>query len=124
MTSDETRSLDGAPKHERPEEKPDPPKRPTVTIRIDRKEYTISPIPDRDGKITLTGAEIRQLPDPHIGPDRDLFEIVPGGSDRKIENDEEVLIRNGMRFFSAPAQINPGCRADVTTHESVLKGPR
>ena len=60
----------------------------------------------RDGR--LTGQQIRRLADPNIGPDRDLFEVVPGGSDRKIENQEEVLIRNHMRFFSAPAVINPG----------------
>jgi hypothetical protein len=46
--------------------------------------------------------------EPPIGPDRDLFEVVPGHSDRKIENNEEVDLRNGTRFFTAPAHINPG----------------
>ena len=59
-----------------------------------------------DGK--LTGQQIRRLADPNIGPDRDLFEVVPGGSDRKIDAAEGVFIRNHMRFFSAPAVINPG----------------
>jgi hypothetical protein len=37
-----------------------------------------------------------------------LFEVVPGGSDLKIEADTQVEMRNGLRFFTAPAQINPG----------------
>lgn len=71
------------------------------TIRIDRTEFQV---PERK----RTGAQLRELPKPPIGPDRDLFEVVPGGSDRKIENNEEVRMRDGLRFFTAPAQINPG----------------
>jgi len=56
----------------------------------------------------LTGAELRRLPDPDIGPERDLFEVVPAGSDLKIEPGNNVTMRNGLRFFTAPAQINPG----------------
>ena len=77
-----------------------------LTIRIDRKEYRVPPDLLDDGK--LTGQQIRRLADPNIGPDRDLFEVVPGGSDRKIDAAEGVFIRNHMRFFSAPAVINPG----------------
>lgn len=71
-------------------------------IKIDRKEYKVR-------ESVLTGAQLRRLPEPDIGPDRDLFEVVPGGSDRKIANDQEVKMRDGLRFFTAPAQINPGC---------------
>ena len=77
-----------------------------LTIRIDRKEYRVPPDLLDDGK--LTGQQIRRLADPNIGPDRDLFEVVHGGSDRKIDAAEGVFIRNHMRFFSAPAVINPG----------------
>lgn len=70
-------------------------------IQIDRKHYTVE-------QATMTGAEIRQLADPDIGLDRDLFEVVPGGSDSKVDTNDTIEIRNGMRFFSAPAQINPG----------------
>lgn len=70
-------------------------------IRIDRDHFEVM-------QITLTGAELRMLPNPAIGPERDLFEVVPGGSDVKIENAAAVEIRNGLRFFTAPAQINPG----------------
>ena len=79
-----------------------------LAIRIDRKECRVPPgLLDRGA---LTGRRIRRLADPDIGPDRDLFEVGPGGSDRKIGNDERVRIRNHMRFFSAPAVINPGSR--------------
>lgn len=70
-------------------------------IKIDRIDYKVS-------EQKRTGAQLRLLPHPPIGPDRDLFEVVPGGSDRKIANDEEVKMHDGVRFFTAPAQINPG----------------
>ena len=90
---------------------PSPPRPGGLTIRIDRKEYRVSRNLLKDGK--MTGAQIRRLADPDIGEDRDLFEVVPGGSDRKIGSDDEVVIRNGLRFFSAPAQINPGCESSL-----------
>lgn len=71
-------------------------------IKIDRKEYKVH-------QQELTGSQLRHLVHPPIGSDRDLFEVIPGGSDRKIGNDEEVKLREGVRFFTAPAQINPGC---------------
>lgn len=70
-------------------------------IRIDRDHFTVE-------KDVLTGSELRALPTPAIGPERDLFEVVPGGSDKKIEAQSSVEMRNGLRFFTAPAQINPG----------------
>lgn len=73
----------------------------TFHIRIDRQEYEVH-------KEVMTGLELRRVPSPPIGPDRDLFEVVPGGSDRKIGDNEEVRIHDGLRFFTAPTQINPG----------------
>ena len=70
-------------------------------IRIDREHFSVT-------ESNLTGVQLRELPDPDIGPDRDLFEVVPGGSDKKIEPNMTVEMRNGLRFFTAPAQINPG----------------
>ena len=70
-------------------------------IQIDRVHYTVT-------KPTMTGAELRRVPPAPIGPDRDLFEVVPGGQDIKIEEAQVVQVRNGQRFFTAPAQINPG----------------
>ncbi len=71
-------------------------------IKIDRTTYKVH-------ALVLTGAELRRLPEPDIGQDRDLFEVVPGGSDLKIEDGAKVEMRDGLRFFTAPAQINPGC---------------
>ncbi|WP_167480899.1 multiubiquitin domain-containing protein [Mesorhizobium waimense] len=79
--------------------RPDRPK--MFEIKIDRMNYKVP-------EAVLTGAQLRQLPEPDIGPDRDLFEVVPGGSDVKIEAGAKVEMRNGLRFFTAPAQINPG----------------
>jgi hypothetical protein len=78
--------------------KPEPQK---FQIQIDRVHYTVS-------MSKMTGAELRNLPVPPIGPDRDLFEVVPGGTDRKIADTDVVEITNGKRFFTAPAHINPG----------------
>ncbi|CDX14249.1 hypothetical protein MPLDJ20_100063 [Mesorhizobium plurifarium] len=80
-------------------EHPDRPK--AFEIKIDRTTYKVQ-------ESTLTGAQLRKLPEPDIGPDRDLFEVIPGGSDQKIDDATKVEIRNGLRFFTAPAQINPG----------------
>lgn len=80
---------------------PKPPKTHFFNIKIDRTEYKVK-------QEALTGAQLRRLPEPDVGPDRDLFEVVPGGSDRKIDNDTPVKMRDGLRFFTAPAQINPG----------------
>lgn len=70
-------------------------------IRIDRDHFKVE-------QPSLTGGELRALLSPPIGPERDLFEVVPGGSDLKIENETPVEMRSGLRFFTAPAQINPG----------------
>ena len=80
-------------------EKPDPDK--TFEIQIDRVVYTLS-------KNRLTGADLRRVPNPPIPPERDLFEIIPGHPDRKVANDDRILIRDGLRFFTAPNTINPG----------------
>lgn len=70
-------------------------------IQIDRVQYTVT-------QETMTGAELRSLPEVAIGSDRDLFEILPGQPDQILENDTVVEIRDGKRFFTAPSQINPG----------------
>lgn len=88
-----------------PATEPNPPEgnreHPSYRIRIDRTEYVVH-------QEHMTGLQLRNLVHPPIGPDRDLFEVVLGGSDRKILDTEVVKIRDGLRFFTAPAQINPG----------------
>lgn len=87
--------------HEKDPDHPNGPKPHVFHIKIDRTQYEVT-------QEALTGAQLRHLPNPPIGPDRDLFEVVPGASDLKIENDTAVTMRGGLRFFTAPAQINPG----------------
>ena len=72
-------------------------------IQIDRNHFKVA-------SADMTGAQLRQLPSPPIGADHDLFEVVPGGSDIKIADDQVVQMRNGLRLFTAPALINPGTR--------------
>ena len=73
----------------------------TFSIQIDREHYKVS-------QAQMTGAQLRQVPPTPIPANRDLFEVVPGHPDRKIENDDVVEIRDGLRFFTAPGTINPG----------------
>ena len=70
-------------------------------IQIDREHFTVH-------QEDMTGAQIREVPKPPIGPDRDLFEVGPAHTDVKIEDTKVVEIRNGLRFFTAPSHINPG----------------
>jgi hypothetical protein len=80
---------------------PPKPKDPKFQIQIDRAHYEIT-------QDEMTGADLRRVPDPDVGPERDLFEVVPGQPDRKLADTDVVEIRNGKRFFTAPGQINPG----------------
>ena len=70
-------------------------------IQIDRVHYTVT-------QSSMTGADLRKVPPTAIPADRDLFEVVPGEPDRKIEDTDTVQIHDGKRFFTAPGQINPG----------------
>jgi hypothetical protein len=77
---------------------------PNLKIKIDREKYTVH-------ERQMTGTELRSVPTPPVPADRDLFEVVPGGSDRKIEEQTVVDIHDGLRFISVPAHINPGSQA-------------
>ena len=74
-------------------------------IQLDRVHFRVT-------SPQMSGQQLRQLPTPPIGPDRDLFEVVPGGADRKVGDGDIVRLRNGQRFFTAPANINPGSQAE------------
>ena len=92
MTTEEKPNQDGL-------DKPEPNK--AFNIQIDRVQYELT-------ENRLTGADLRRVPPTPIPPERDLFEIVPGHPDRKVENDDRIEIRDGLRFFTAPNTINPG----------------
>ena len=81
---------------------------PHINVQIDREHFSVD-------VESMTGAQIRALPDPDIPETRDLFQVVPGGQDQKVTNAETVAMKSGMRFFSAPGQINPGSVAAGAT---------
>lgn len=78
-----------------------PPEVEHPVIFIDDKEYRA---PER----VMTGAQLRQLAAPPIGPDRDLWLEEHHGEDRLIGDNEPVELRPGVRFFSTPKHITPG----------------
>jgi hypothetical protein len=73
-----------------------------IPITIDKKPY-------KAPKPIMTGAELRQLADPHIGDDLDLWHVMRGpGDDTKVGDEQPVELAEGDRFYSAPRKINPG----------------
>ena len=88
------------------------PERKGFHIQIDRTHYEVF-----DEK--LTGAELRRVPPTPIPSERDLFQIVPGHTDRKIKDDDTVEIHDGLRFFTAPNTINPGVNLAGTERQSI-----
>ena len=75
-------------------EKPEEDK--TFDIQIDRTHYEV------------TGADLRNIPIAPIPSNRDLFEVIPDRLDRKVADDDRILVSDGLRFFTAPNTINPG----------------
>lgn len=74
---------------------------PAITITIDREPYEIY-------ERKMTGAQLRVVPSPDVAEDRDLWLDVPGARDRKIQDEDILVLKDGMRFFTAPGRINPG----------------
>lgn len=72
-----------------------------LVIFIDKQSFEV------EAK-SLTGAQLRALPTPPIGPDRDLYEELPGGEDKLVGDDTAVKLKKGMEFFTAPHSITPG----------------
>ena len=77
------------------------PTQPPIPIVIDRRPYEAPRNP-------MTGTELRQLAQPHIGPDRDLYLDRTGTKGILILDDERVELQPGMHFFSVPKDIHEG----------------
>lgn len=75
---------------------------PAITIKIDRLDY---PVYVRE----MTGAQLRVVPSPDVAADRDLWLDVPDKRDVKVQDEDIIQLHDGMRFFTAPGRINPGC---------------
>jgi hypothetical protein len=73
-----------------------------IPITIDTRPY-------KAPKTPMSAKELRELADPDIGADRDLWRTVPGPADDVLVNDgSSVDLEAGMHFYSAPRTINPG----------------
>jgi hypothetical protein len=70
-------------------------------IHIDRDMFKVD-------QQTMTGAELRALPTPPIGEDRNLYQVVPGGQDVKVGDGDVVELKPGMHFVTAPKNVTPG----------------
>jgi hypothetical protein len=83
---------------------------PTVQIRIDRGQFRVEARP-------LTGRELRQLPNPPVDPDRDVFLMAGAGqNDRLIADDDTLDLSEGMSFITVPKTILAGVRWLDTSH--------
>lgn len=79
-----------------------PPRKP-IEITIDQETFTLP-------KEEISAEELRALPEPDIGVDRDLYLEGKGSHDDDlIAAGENVKVKSGMHFFTAPASITPGC---------------
>lgn len=72
-----------------------------IPIHLDRQMFKVLPG-------TMSGSELRALPDPPIGPDRELFRVVPGGDDVVVGDGDEVELKPGLHFVTAPRNVTPG----------------
>ncbi|MFB7976580.1 multiubiquitin domain-containing protein [Bacillus subtilis] len=72
-----------------------------ITIHIDRSAYEVF-------RRKITGLELRVVTSPDVAADRDLWLDVPDKRDVKVQDEDVVRLKSGMRFFTAPGRINPG----------------
>lgn len=73
-----------------------------VEITIDQDTFKVP-------KDEITAEELRALPEPDIGPDRDVYLEGKGHhEDDLVEPHEVIKIKKGQHFFTAPATITPG----------------
>jgi hypothetical protein len=70
-------------------------------IFIDKQHFVVR-------EASITGRQLRDLTQPPIPDTRDLYEEVPGGNDILILSDATYAMKNGLHFFTAPSNINPG----------------
>lgn len=58
---------------------------------------------------SMTGQELRNLPNPPVPADRDLWLEVPGPKDDELIRPEKTYeIKPGSKYYTAPSTINPG----------------
>ena len=67
---------------------------PPYRIRLDSLDYEVA-------FDELSGRQLREMPTPPIPHADDLFEELPTGADRQIDNDYQVEIYTGKVFYTA-----------------------
>jgi hypothetical protein len=73
-----------------------------ITIYVNRHPFRVADQP-------VTGAALKELPTPPVGPDLDLVRIMHGGeSDLFVRPDEVVELEDGTEFFAVPRTIMAG----------------
>jgi hypothetical protein len=74
-----------------------------IEIRINRQLFRVERRP-------MTGAEVRRISIPPVGPDQDLFQMSALGdrSDVLVTDDQIVDFDTGVEFFSTPRMILAG----------------
>lgn len=72
-----------------------------LTIVIDSNKYRA---PSR----AMTGAQLRRLANPNIGPELDLWQEIQGGEDNLVDDHERIALADNMGFYSSSRDINPG----------------
>lgn len=76
-----------------------------ITIYVNRHPFRVADQP-------VTGAALKELPTPPVGPDLDLVRIMHGGeSDLFVRPDEVVELEDGTEFFAVPRTIMAGSPA-------------
>lgn len=88
-----------------------------AVIQIDRSQFRV-------GQRHMRGHELRELPNPSVGPDRDLFLVDRGSSADELIGEQSVVgVEDGMSFFTVPRTINPGCLARTLTRIAKRQQP-
>jgi hypothetical protein len=77
-------------------------------VRIDRDVFEVA-------QPAITGQELRNLPQPAIGDDRDLYEEISGGEDKLIAKTDVVRLKEDgvTAFFTSPSHVTPGSQTAV-----------
>lgn len=81
---------------------PQPNERKVIPIFIDDVKFDAP-------AASMTGQKLRDLPNPPVPADRDLWLEVPGPKDDELVRPEKTYeIKPGSKYYTAPSTINPG----------------
>lgn len=74
----------------------------TIPIHIEGEQFKVP-------AGSLTGAQLRAVPEPDIAADRKLWLEQPGNQDDTLVRDgDSIELKPGMHFYTSPGTINPG----------------